>query len=441
VNRVASKLVCSGCGASRRPDDPFPFRCPRAGEGDVDHVLVRELDPRLNSWPSDSDANPFIRYRELMHSYHLARAGGISDADYVGLITSLDNRVAEVDGHGFRITECQRNEELSSRLGFTARGGVWIKDETRNVGGSHKGRHLMDVAVHLEVVGRLGLAGQAPLPPLVIASCGNAAVAAAVVARAADHDIEVFVPVDAPTTILTRLRALGARITECSREPGAVGDPTLRALHYAIAAGAIPFTCQGNENGLVIEGAETLGWELIGAIEHLDRVIVQVGGGALASSVVQAVDDAFAFRSGSKAPRIDTVQTQGAYPLKRAYERVLARAARSESATEVIRYAATHRSEFMWPWEQMPQSIAEGILDDETYDWLAVVTGMLTTGGRAVVVDEALLREANSVGRELTGINVSYTGTSGLAGLLSLIRQDSIDPDENVAVLFTGGQR
>ena len=441
MNRIASKLVCAGCGASPRPDDPFPFRCTRAGEGDVDHVLVRELDPRFTSWPSESDPNPFIRYRQLMHSYHLARAGGISDAEYVGLITKLDNRVAEVDGHGFRLTECQRNNELSSRLGFTAKGGVWIKDETRNVGGSHKGRHLMDVAIHLEVVGRLGLAGQVPLPPFVIASCGNAAVAAAVVARAADHDIEVFVPVDAPTTILTRLHALGARITKCSRVPGVLGDPTFHALHQAIAAGAIPFTCQGNENGLVIEGGETLGLELVGAVEPVDRIIVQVGGGALASSIVQSLRDAVAFRSVSKLPRVDTVQTQGAHPLKRAYERILARTANNGSATAVIRYAATHRSEFMWPWEQTPYSIAEGILDDETYDWLAVVTGMLVTGGQALVVDEALLREANSVGRELTGINVSYTGSSGLAGLLSLVHKKSIEPDENVAILFTGVER
>ena len=29
-----------------------------------------------------------------------------------------------------------------------------------------------------------------------------------------------------------------------------------------LAAGAIPFTCQGNLNGLAIEGGETLGFEL-----------------------------------------------------------------------------------------------------------------------------------------------------------------------------------
>ena len=441
VNRLASEMACSGCGASPRPEDPYPFRCPRSGAGDVDHVLVRVLYPTLVTWPRETDPNPFIHYQTLMHSYHLARAGGISDREYRSLVDRLDEGVARVDGHGFRVTECRRADELSSDLGFSAKGGVWIKDETSNVGGSHKGRHLIDVAIHLAVVARLGLTGSAAPPALAIASCGNAALAAAIVARAAEYDLEVFVPIDAPTTIVSRLRRLGARITVCSREPGIAGDPTYRRLGQAIAGGSIPFTCQGNENGLIIEGGETLGWEMTAAVERLDRVIVQVGGGALASSIIQAFREAAQLGSISKLPRIDTVQTRGAFPLKRAYERVMAHAAAGQSPAEVIRYAATHRSEFMWPWEETPQSIAEGILDDETYDWLAVVTGMLLTGGQALVVDEELLEEANSAGREMAGFDVDHTGSSGLAGLLALVRQKAISPDENVAVLFTGVQR
>ncbi len=441
MNRLASKMVCSGCGASPPPKDPYPFRCPRAGEGDVDHVLLREIDPTLVVWPRETDPNPFIRYRSLMHAYHLARAGGLTDRDYRSLVDTLDDSVAAVDGHGFRVTECWRADELSSRLGFSAKGGVWIKDETGNVGGSHKGRHLMDVAIHLEVVARLGLAGTGPSPRLAIASCGNAALAGAVVARAARRDIEVFVPVDAPASIVAKLRQLGARITVCSREPGMRGEPTYHRLRRAISGGSIPFTCQGNENGLVIEGGETLGWEMTASVHRLDRVIVQVGGGALASSTIHAFREATELRTIPKSPRIDSVQTRGAFPLKRAYERVMARTEAGQSAADAVHYAATHRSAFMWPWEQTPQSMADGILDDETYDWLAVVTGMLLTGGQALVVDEALLEEANSAGRETTGLNVDHTGSSGLAGLLFLVRQRAINPDENVALLFTGVRR
>ena len=108
---------------------------------------------------------------------------------------------------------------------------------------------------------------------------------------------------------------------------------------------------------------------------------------------------------------------------------------------EALRYAAAHRSSFMWPWEEVPHSIAEGILDDETYDWVAVLRGMIATGGTSVVVDEQTLGEANRVARETTGIAVSHTGSAGLAGVLQLKREGVIADGARVAVLFSGVQR
>ncbi|MGD0485012.1 MAG: hypothetical protein ABSB58_10255, partial [Gemmatimonadales bacterium] len=82
-----------------------------------------------------------------------------------------------------------------------------------------------------------------------------------------------------------------------------------------------------------------------------------------------------------------------------------------------------------------------GILDDETYDWLAVVKGMLASRGSAIVVDEDLLREANALGREATGIPACHTGSAGLAGLMQLRREGVIKPAERAAVIFSGVQR
>jgi len=89
----------------------------------------------------------------------------------------------------------------------------------------------------------------------------------------------------------------------------------------------------------------------------------------------------------------------------------------------------------------VPHSIAEGILDDETYDWVAVLRGMSATGGTTLVADEQTLREANRVARETTGIAVSHTGSAGLAGVLHLKREGVIPTGARVGVLFTGVQR
>ncbi len=436
---MTSRLVCAACGAQPAATDPYPFRCPNGRrDDDVDHVLRRRLDLSSLRFPvDDPEPNPFLRYRTLLHAHHVAAAGGLGDDGFCALVRELDRDVAAVAGHGFVATPFARADELSDRLDFSATGGVWVKDETGNVSGSHKARHLFGVLLYLAVAERLGLVDRARRPDLAIASCGNAALAAAVVAAAGDRVLRVFVPVDADPIVVGRLEELGAHLTTCPRDGDVSGDPTYRRLLETLAEGALPFTCQGNLNGLTVEGGATLGWELVSAGVPLDRLVVQVGGGALASACIQAFAEAVELGGTRASPRIDTVQTEGAWPLKRAFDAVVARGGDAEA----LAYAARHRSEFMRPWETEPRSVASGILDDETYDWLAVVEGMLATGGAPVVVDERTLSDANELAREATGIDVDHTGSSGLAGLLALRAAGAVRADECVGVLFTGVAR
>jgi threonine synthase len=451
----AAWYECSGCGRRIPPGEPVPLSCPAAIEGDdTDHVLVRRLDAAALAFPRGDEPNPFLRYRSLFYGWHAARGLGRSDTAYVALVEGLDEAVAEVDGHGFRVTPFFRAAELSDRLGFSAEGGVWVKDETGNVSGSHKARHLMGTLLELEAADAARAVGGAPVeggatasapPPFAVASCGNAALAAAVVARAAGRLLDVFIPPDADPAVVARLRDLGARLEVCERKPGVGGDPTYNRLLEALAGGALPFSCQGNLNGFAVEGGEALGWEMAAGLEaagaKLDRVFVQVGGGALAAAVGTGLAEARALGVTVGPGRFHAVQTTGAHPLERAYARVAARIAGGESPAAALAFAARHRSEFMWPWEEEPHSIAHGILDDETYDWLAVVRAMLETEGSPLVVDEATLVEANDLAVSTTGIDVDHTGSAGLAGLLAMQRSGAVDPAETVAVLFTGVRR
>ena len=465
VTRPPTTIECAGCGWRLRDGDPVLLRCPAAVAGDdIDHVVTRVLEPSRLAFPVGTEPEPFVRYRTLFHGYHAGREVGLSDADLVALVERLDSAVAEVDGRGFRETPFARSAELSDRLGFSAAGGVWVKDETRNVSGSHKARHLMGALVELEVAAivagaRYGGEAAGDPPHFAIASCGNAALAAAVVARAAGRRLDVFIPDHADPAVVARLRELGARIEVCDREPSVPGDPTYLQLLEVVDAGAVPFTCQGNLDGLAIEGGETLGWEivssLVGSGRSLDRLFVQVGGGALAASAIGGFLDARRLGAAVDLPRLHAVQAAGVAPLRRAYDRVLVRL-REDLGPEagsgpldlddprtaaILADVARHRSAYMWPWEAEPHSIAEGILDDETYDWLAVIRGILASGGSPVVVDEATLVAANDIARGSTGIDVDHTGSSGLAGLLDLVDRGLVGPDESVAVLFTGARR
>jgi len=433
VKPTVSTLVCAGCGwVAPSPEEArYPFQCKRAGHGDTDHIVTRKLDSFRVEFLRGDDPNPFIRHREMSHAWHAARRRGLTDEAYVDLVRRLDDAVAAVDGHGFRTTPFGRDDALSARLGLEAGGGVWVKDETGNVSGSHKARHLMGILLYLQVLERR------ERPPLAIASCGNAALAAAVLAHAADRPLRVFVPTDAEAPVLARLQALGAEIATCPREPDVVGDPCVHRFRAAIAAGALPFCCQGSENGLTIEGGEMM--TQLGQTP-LDHVVIQVGGGALASAVIQAWRAAHRASLVAQLPRFHTVQTHGAWPLKRAWD-AMQDLLSTQSESAVVERATKHRSEFMRPWEETPRSVAHGILDDETYDWLAIVKGMLASHGTSLVVDEDLLREANVLAREATGIPVCHTGSAGLAGLMQLRRDGMVKASERVAVIFSGVQR
>lgn len=365
----------------------------------------------MPAWSVDeSSKQPFVRYRRMLRSWVEAE----DDGWFVDRVGQLDAAVAGVDGHGFAVTPC--SEFLVGERIIT------VKNETDNVSGSHKARHTFGLMLHLLVrERRAGGAGERP--PLAIASCGNAAVAAAVVAAAERWPITVYVPVDAEAAVVARLRELGATIESCPRIDGEEGDPSYLRFRDAVSEGSVPFGCQGPDNGYTIDGGRTLGFELAEQAPDIDRVYVQVGGGALAASVAQGL------AIGQSRAALVAAQTEGCAPLARAWERTAELGGLDE--------ARRQRSSVMWPWTPTPHSAASGILDDETYDWAAVTEAMASTGGHPVVVPEPVVTEACEAGRAATGINVSPTGSAGLAGLLC----DDPPADSKPAVLFTGAQR
>ena len=433
--KSAISFVCHGCGAVVDAALVLPFRCPQAGAAgdDTDHLLVPldwGSDDIIRPDVADVSANPFLRYRSLLSPYRLARTSGLSDDAWAEIVGRLDDALIKVDGCGFRMTPMAAHPALSRSIGSEVE--LWIKDETGNVSGSHKARHLMGAMLYLRVLNAAGLAAGEGIGArrLAIASCGNAAMAAAVIARAAEWPLDVFIPSDASLAVVNRLKELGARITVCERNPSEMGDPCFLRFREAIDAGAIPFGVQGPENGLAIEGGRTLAFEMAEKFRSTqgvpDAVFVQVGGGALASALAQGFDIAERIGLISRAPRLCVVQATGCAPLDRAWQRL---------AGVELSDAAHQRSCFMWPWEIPPVSVAHGILDDETYDWFEIAKFMRLTDGRSLVVNEDALICAHERASRHTPIPVSATGSAGLAGLLAAPFKG------RAAVIFSGVER
>ncbi len=411
--------------------------------GAPDGVSLSDIDT--------SSDNPFIRFRKFLWSHSAAMQRGISDAEFVDLVRRLDASVAEVDGRGFVVTP---HLELSQLAQDVRLRHLFAKNETQNVAGSHKARHLFGLALHLEV-------NQVPASqPLAIASCGNAALGAAVVARALQRQLEVFAPVNAEEFILAELDRLGANVNLCERQPSESGDPSFLRFREALAAGAMAFSVQGPENIFTLDGGRCLGWELAESfaasfaaqeMEARDMdshgLFIQIGGGALASSVIQGLSEARDLKLLSALPAVFCVQTSGCAPLARALDLILSQQTAPESYSQnsvgpgsaslsaveaVLAEAERDPTKFMWPWESEPRSIASGILDDETYDWLPLIWGMIETGGGALVVGEKILEQASALASQHSGDEVGPTGAAGLAGAMAL----SAERQEHNSVLL-----
>jgi threonine synthase len=417
---------CAVCGTTVDVATPHPFVCPRATPRDRYHVLHPLTGPDPNGSPDRlDDANPFVAYGPRMAWWAFGATHGMTEPALVALAREV--------GGDFVVTPFASHKlDVRTAAPMT----VWIKDETGNVGGSHKSRHLAGILLHLRAAEALGL-GDAQRPPLAIASCGNAAIAAATLAQGQGWPLLVFVPEWAPERTLALIESLGADIEVCPRrDDDPPGDPALLRFREAVAAGALPFTVQGPENALCLDAGRSIGWELANTVGRpsgpaaLDRVLVQVGGGALAACVGWGL---------GAAVRLDTVQAQGCAPLARAWWR-------AKDAGYADAQVPGRWQQLMMPWgqggaqgsQQGPASIAEGILDDETYDWLADFAVMMGSGGRPIVVPEEAIADAVAIAAT-TGIDVSPTGSAGLAGLL--VADGKPAAEETVAVVFSGVRR
>lgn len=370
--------------------------------------------------------NPFVRYRGLLYSHRVALARGMSDADYVKMAHGLNEALMSTGGTEFLETPLVWNEELN----------CFFKIEVANVAQSHKARHLANVMLYLLALKNTGETALGERR-LAVASCGNAGLAAAEVAAAARWPIDVCIPPDADEAVIDRLAELaphGVATVICDRSGADVqtaagpvsttnaADPTLSVCRSLVADhGSLPFSVQGPECGLAVEGGQTLAWEVLTAlrrdhptVDKLNNFYVQVGGGALGAGLGQgfrrAIEGGELPTTLTSMPTLRCVQPTGCQPLGRAFDKM---SADNLSAAE----AGQKRGAYMWPWDN-PKSVAHGILDDETYDWAQLCEDMRLTGGGTIAADDDAINAAHSRVHNEFGVPVCHTGAAGLAGML-----------------------
>jgi threonine synthase len=241
------KLECRSCKKYLSVSEEFVLSCPNTKDGS-NHILYDFDGIKSEGFlPDSANLNPFSRYSKHLCSGRLAEQFGVDLDEIVNRVSKGLNKIGEPS---FLVTPVQLESDLSSHLGLN----VHVKNETGNVAGSHKARHLMGTLLYIEVMLKAGVLKEKPR--LAIYSCGNAALGASAVAAASGYELEVFVPDSVNPLVEDKLHHYGAKVNKVKRMAGELGDPCYNRFQEALQKGAVAFSCSGPDNWANLVGEQ-----------------------------------------------------------------------------------------------------------------------------------------------------------------------------------------
>jgi threonine dehydratase len=161
---------------------------------------------------------------------------------------------------------------LSARLGRP----VWLKLESVTPARAFKVRGAIAKVAELEAEGRRG--------PLVTASAGNHGLAVAFAGRCLSRQVTVFVPAQANPTKVAAMQAQGAEVIAGGRTFRDLWEKASVFIAERRAEWVHPF-----DDPAVIAGQASVGREIAEVLPEVDKVVVPIGGGGLASGIGTAL--------------------------------------------------------------------------------------------------------------------------------------------------------
>jgi threonine synthase len=172
-----------------------------------------------------------------------------------------------------------------------------------------------------------------------------------------------------------------------------------------------PYRIEGKKT-MGLELAEQLGWKLP------DVILYPTGGGTGLIGMWKAFEELgqLGWLASERRPRMVAVQSTGCAPIVRAFDR-------GERFAELFDGAAT---------------IASGIRVPAAVGDFMILDAVRASGGRAVSVEEARIREWMALGMHREGLSICPE-TAACIGALERLRAESwIAPHEQVVIFNTG---
>jgi threonine synthase len=299
-------------------------------------------------------------------------------------------------------TPLYKNNNLAKELQIK---DLFIKDDTVNPTSS-----LKDRASALVVK----LALDKGVKAITCASTGNAASSLAGICASVGLKCYIFVPKTAPKAKITQLLMYGAEVFAVDGSYDDAFDLSIEATKkfgwYNRNTGYNPFT---------IEGKKTVSLEIIkqmisNKFNIPDKVFVPVGDGCIISGVYKGFYDLIKVGILKKIPKLIGIQAKGSNAIYLAMKK----------GDKIERIS--------------PNTIADSISVGRPRNGEMAISHIRASNGWVEVVSDKQILNAMSILAKKTGIFVEPAGATAFAGLLKMLREKRLKPDETVVVLATG---
>lgn len=284
---------------------------------------------------------------------------------------------------------------------------LWVKDEGINPTASFKARGLMMAVTRAKHLG---------LPGVCVPTAGNAGIALAAYAAAAQMPCRIYAPDTTPPPILGSIRALGADLQTL---PGHIGDAGKATMAFAKESGYFnvatvrePYRVEGMKT-MGYEVADQLGWRLP------DAIVYPTGGGEGTIGIWKAINEMIGWGwlpSDTPKPRMYIAQAAGCAPLVRAF------AAGEEKAT---------------PWEN-PSTHASGLRVPGPLGDRLTLRALRESKGDAEAVTEERIKAGTFLLASRSGIDAAPEGGAALEATRQLVASGRLAADAEVVVFNTG---
>lgn len=291
---------------------------------------------------------------------------------------------------------------------FAERSGLkhlWIKDESQLPTCSFKSRGLSLAVTMAKHFGQNRIA---------MASNGNAGGAMAMYAARGGIESVCFMPHDTPVANRSECYFAGAKLFETNglidQSGKRIREGHDRGLWFDISTLKEPYRLEGKKT-MGLELAEQFDWKLP------DVILYPTGGGTALIAMWKAFKELkeMGFLESQTMPRMYAVQSDGCCPLATAFKNGERFATRHENAS----------------------TIASGIRVPTALGDFMVLDTVRESGGAALAVEEARLKEWQRTVASAEGIMICPEAATCVGALEKLLAEKAIDPQERVVIVNT----